>query len=216
MVCTWQAAELRARARTKWPVRQRHENGAGGKGGRSAETTDWPGHTQVHRKSIDQILKMPVNVQCCLALTGGYIVTVCGVAASVLRLGLENNLRVEREQRQSLQKALQREQDNSVELRTQLQQLQGLHEVSQEAMHACMHAPWQHSKRNLYLTSLLLSGEKGTAEFEGGEAAAAAEMRAAGTDPAGDGPAPQPVSAALASFHQPMSSLGSLWSSSFY
>lgn len=57
---------------------------------------------------------------------------MCGVAASVLRLGLENNLRVEREQRQTLQKALQREQDNSVELRTQLQQLQGLHEVSQE------------------------------------------------------------------------------------
>lgn len=82
---------------------------------------------------------MPVNVQCCLVLTGGYIVTVYGVAASVLRLGLENNLRVEREQRQSLQKALQREQDNSVELRTQLQQLQGLHEVSQEAMHACNH-----------------------------------------------------------------------------
>lgn len=149
---------------------------------------------------------MPVNFQCCLALTGGYIVTVYGVAASVLRLGLENNLRVEREQRQSLQKALQREQDNSVELRTQLQQLQGLHEVSQEAMHAS----WQHSKCNLYLTSLLLSGEKGTAEFEGGEAAAAAEMRAAGTDPAGDGPAPQPVSAAFTSFHQPMSSLGSL------
>lgn len=43
-----------------------------------------------------------------------------------LRLGLENELRVEREQRQGLQKALQREQDNSVELRTQLQQLQGL------------------------------------------------------------------------------------------
>ncbi|XP_028271492.1 RUN and FYVE domain-containing protein 1 [Parambassis ranga] len=44
-----------------------------------------------------------------------------------LRLGLENELCTEREQRQSLQKALQREQDNSVELRTQLQQLQGLH-----------------------------------------------------------------------------------------
>lgn len=43
-----------------------------------------------------------------------------------LRLGLENELRVEREKRQSLQKALQREQDNSAELRTQLQQLQGL------------------------------------------------------------------------------------------
>lgn len=56
----------------------------------------------------------------------------CDVAASVLRLGLEMDLRVEREQRQSLQKSLQREQDNSVELRTQLQQLQGLHEVSGE------------------------------------------------------------------------------------
>uniref|UniRef100_A0A671U7A2 RUN and FYVE domain containing 1 n=1 Tax=Sparus aurata TaxID=8175 RepID=A0A671U7A2_SPAAU len=43
-----------------------------------------------------------------------------------LRLGLENELRTEREQRQSLQKSLQREQDNSIELRTQLQQLQGL------------------------------------------------------------------------------------------
>uniref|UniRef100_A0A3B4XC05 RUN and FYVE domain containing 1 n=1 Tax=Seriola lalandi dorsalis TaxID=1841481 RepID=A0A3B4XC05_SERLL len=41
-------------------------------------------------------------------------------------LGLENELRTEREHRQSLQKALQREQDNSIELRTQLQQLQGL------------------------------------------------------------------------------------------
>lgn len=54
------------------------------------------------------------------------------MAASALRLGLENDLRAEREQRQSLQKSLQREQDNSVELRTQLQQLQGLHEVSGE------------------------------------------------------------------------------------
>lgn len=49
---------------------------------------------------------------------------------SFLRLGLETELRTEREQRQSLQRALQREQDNSVELRTQLQQLQGLHTVS--------------------------------------------------------------------------------------
>uniref|UniRef100_A0A668AER4 RUN and FYVE domain containing 1 n=1 Tax=Myripristis murdjan TaxID=586833 RepID=A0A668AER4_9TELE len=48
----------------------------------------------------------------------------------VSRLGLENELRTEKEQRQSMQKALQREQDNSVELRTQLQQLQGLHAVS--------------------------------------------------------------------------------------
>uniref|UniRef100_A0A668ASV6 RUN and FYVE domain containing 1 n=1 Tax=Myripristis murdjan TaxID=586833 RepID=A0A668ASV6_9TELE len=47
----------------------------------------------------------------------------------VSRLGLENELRTEKEQRQSMQKALQREQDNSVELRTQLQQLQGLHAV---------------------------------------------------------------------------------------
>uniref|UniRef100_A0A3Q3H089 RUN and FYVE domain containing 1 n=1 Tax=Labrus bergylta TaxID=56723 RepID=A0A3Q3H089_9LABR len=48
------------------------------------------------------------------------------------RLGLENELRSEREQRQSLQKALQREQDNSIELRTQLQQLQGLHTELQD------------------------------------------------------------------------------------
>ncbi|XP_076018832.1 RUN and FYVE domain-containing protein 1 [Genypterus blacodes] len=44
-----------------------------------------------------------------------------------LRVGLENDLRTEREERQGMQKALQREQDNSMELRTQLQQLQGLH-----------------------------------------------------------------------------------------
>lgn len=49
-----------------------------------------------------------------------------------LRAGLENDLRAEREQRQSLQKALQREQDNSSELRTQLQQLQGLHSELQD------------------------------------------------------------------------------------
>ncbi|KAG7241863.1 hypothetical protein INR49_024833 [Caranx melampygus] len=49
-----------------------------------------------------------------------------------LRAGLENELRTEREQRQSLQKALQREQDNSIELRTQLQQLQGLHTELQD------------------------------------------------------------------------------------
>ncbi|XP_056238827.1 RUN and FYVE domain-containing protein 1 [Seriola aureovittata] len=49
-----------------------------------------------------------------------------------LRLGLENELRTEREHRQSLQKALQREQDNSIELRTQLQQLQGLHTELQD------------------------------------------------------------------------------------
>uniref|UniRef100_A0A3B4U0W1 RUN and FYVE domain containing 1 n=1 Tax=Seriola dumerili TaxID=41447 RepID=A0A3B4U0W1_SERDU len=47
-------------------------------------------------------------------------------------LGLENELRTEREHRQSLQKALQREQDNSIELRTQLQQLQGLHTELQD------------------------------------------------------------------------------------
>ncbi|XP_035982861.1 RUN and FYVE domain-containing protein 1 isoform X2 [Fundulus heteroclitus] len=49
-----------------------------------------------------------------------------------LRAGLENELRAEREQRQSMQKALQREQDNSSELRTQLQQLQGLHTELQD------------------------------------------------------------------------------------
>lgn len=51
------------------------------------------------------------------------------------RLGLENELRTEREQRQILQKALQREQDNSIELRTQLQQLQGLHTELQDLKH---------------------------------------------------------------------------------
>lgn len=51
------------------------------------------------------------------------------------RLGLENELRSEREQRQNLQKTLQREQDNSTELRTQLQQLQGLHSVSISQTH---------------------------------------------------------------------------------
>lgn len=49
-----------------------------------------------------------------------------------LRLGLENALCTEREERQCLQKALQREQDNSAELRTQLQQLQGLHTELEE------------------------------------------------------------------------------------
>lgn len=52
----------------------------------------------------------------------------------VFRVGLENELRAEREQRQNLQKSLQREQDNSIELRTQLQQLQGLHVVSSRSM----------------------------------------------------------------------------------
>ncbi|XP_067103824.1 RUN and FYVE domain-containing protein 1 isoform X1 [Osmerus mordax] len=49
-----------------------------------------------------------------------------------LRLGLESDLRSEKEERQSLQRALQREQDNSTELRTQLQQLQGLHTELQD------------------------------------------------------------------------------------
>ncbi|XP_059377901.1 RUN and FYVE domain-containing protein 1-like [Carassius carassius] len=43
-----------------------------------------------------------------------------------LRAGLESELSVEKEQRQSLQRKLHREQDNSAELCTQLQQLQGL------------------------------------------------------------------------------------------
>uniref|UniRef100_A0A8C7HY20 RUN and FYVE domain containing 1 n=1 Tax=Oncorhynchus kisutch TaxID=8019 RepID=A0A8C7HY20_ONCKI len=47
-----------------------------------------------------------------------------------LRLGLESDLCSEKEQRQAIQRALQREQDNSTELRTQLQQIQGLHTVS--------------------------------------------------------------------------------------
>uniref|UniRef100_A0A8D3DIZ3 RUN and FYVE domain containing 1 n=1 Tax=Scophthalmus maximus TaxID=52904 RepID=A0A8D3DIZ3_SCOMX len=54
------------------------------------------------------------------------------VSCSVHRLGLETELRTEKEQRQSLQKALQREQDNSMEFRTQLQQLQGLNTELQE------------------------------------------------------------------------------------
>ena len=69
----------------------------------------------------------------------------------MLRLGLENELRTEREQRQGLQKALQREQDNSVELRTQLQQLQGLHTVSvtlaQELSVSQLRKRSHHSKR---------------------------------------------------------------------
>uniref|UniRef100_A0A674E105 RUN and FYVE domain containing 1 n=1 Tax=Salmo trutta TaxID=8032 RepID=A0A674E105_SALTR len=47
-----------------------------------------------------------------------------------LRLGLESDLCSEKEQRQAIQRALQREQDNSTELRTQLQQIQGLHTVT--------------------------------------------------------------------------------------
>ncbi|KAB5570938.1 hypothetical protein PHYPO_G00219230 [Pangasianodon hypophthalmus] len=43
-----------------------------------------------------------------------------------LRAGLEAELSREKEQRQNLQRDLQHEQDNSAELRTQLQQLQGL------------------------------------------------------------------------------------------
>uniref|UniRef100_A0A673VSS1 RUN and FYVE domain containing 1 n=1 Tax=Salmo trutta TaxID=8032 RepID=A0A673VSS1_SALTR len=49
-----------------------------------------------------------------------------------LRLGLESDLRSEKEQRQAIQRALQREQDNSTELRTQLQQIQGLHTELQD------------------------------------------------------------------------------------
>lgn len=56
--------------------------------------------------------------------------TCSQMVSLVFRVGLENELRAEREQRQNLQKSLQREQDNSIELRTQLQQLQGLHVVS--------------------------------------------------------------------------------------
>uniref|UniRef100_A0A8C2KV56 RUN and FYVE domain containing 1 n=1 Tax=Cyprinus carpio TaxID=7962 RepID=A0A8C2KV56_CYPCA len=43
-----------------------------------------------------------------------------------LRAGLESELSTEKEQRQNMQRELHREQDNSAELRTQLQQLQGL------------------------------------------------------------------------------------------
>uniref|UniRef100_A0A4W5RD70 RUN and FYVE domain containing 1 n=1 Tax=Hucho hucho TaxID=62062 RepID=A0A4W5RD70_9TELE len=49
-----------------------------------------------------------------------------------LRLGLESDLCSEKEQRQAIQRALQREQDNSSELRTQLQQIQGLHTELQD------------------------------------------------------------------------------------
>uniref|UniRef100_A0A672R0H5 RUN and FYVE domain containing 1 n=1 Tax=Sinocyclocheilus grahami TaxID=75366 RepID=A0A672R0H5_SINGR len=45
---------------------------------------------------------------------------------SPFRAGLESELSTEKEQRQNLQRELHREQDNSTELRTQLQQLQGL------------------------------------------------------------------------------------------
>uniref|UniRef100_A0A673LD99 RUN and FYVE domain-containing protein 1-like n=1 Tax=Sinocyclocheilus rhinocerous TaxID=307959 RepID=A0A673LD99_9TELE len=45
---------------------------------------------------------------------------------SLFRAGLESELSTEKEQRQNLQRELHREQDNSAELRTQLQQLQGL------------------------------------------------------------------------------------------
>ncbi|MBN3305943.1 RUFY1 protein, partial [Amia calva] len=43
-----------------------------------------------------------------------------------LRLGLESELKSEKEQRQGLQRELQRERDTSTQLRTQLQQLEGL------------------------------------------------------------------------------------------
>nr|XP_046178876.1 RUN and FYVE domain-containing protein 1-like isoform X2 [Oncorhynchus gorbuscha] len=49
-----------------------------------------------------------------------------------LRLGLESDLCSEKEQRQAIQRALQIEQDNSTELRTQLQQIQGLHTELQD------------------------------------------------------------------------------------
>uniref|UniRef100_A0A8D3DT10 RUN and FYVE domain containing 1 n=1 Tax=Scophthalmus maximus TaxID=52904 RepID=A0A8D3DT10_SCOMX len=61
-----------------------------------------------------------------------YVLCRVTVSCSVHRLGLETELRTEKEQRQSLQKALQREQDNSMEFRTQLQQLQGLNTELQE------------------------------------------------------------------------------------
>ncbi|XP_042181900.1 RUN and FYVE domain-containing protein 1 isoform X1 [Oncorhynchus tshawytscha] len=49
-----------------------------------------------------------------------------------LRLSLESDLCSEKKQRQAIQRALQREQDNSTELRTQLQQIQGLHTELQD------------------------------------------------------------------------------------
>uniref|UniRef100_A0A671LU63 RUN and FYVE domain-containing protein 1-like n=1 Tax=Sinocyclocheilus anshuiensis TaxID=1608454 RepID=A0A671LU63_9TELE len=50
--------------------------------------------------------------------------------------GLESELSAEKEQRQNLQRELHREQDNSAELRTQLQQLQGLQTVRYTAASA--------------------------------------------------------------------------------
>ncbi|XP_016332467.1 RUN and FYVE domain-containing protein 1-like isoform X2 [Sinocyclocheilus anshuiensis] len=53
-----------------------------------------------------------------------------------LGAGLESELSAEKEQRQNLQRELHREQDNSAELRTQLQQLQGLQTVRYTAASA--------------------------------------------------------------------------------
>ncbi|XP_014054310.1 RUN and FYVE domain-containing protein 1 isoform X1 [Salmo salar] len=58
--------------------------------------------------------------------------TRCDPLPCLPRLGLESDLRSEKEQRQAIQRALQREQDNSTELRTQLQQIQGLHTELQD------------------------------------------------------------------------------------
>uniref|UniRef100_A0A8L0DVJ1 RUN and FYVE domain containing 1 n=1 Tax=Oncorhynchus mykiss TaxID=8022 RepID=A0A8L0DVJ1_ONCMY len=56
----------------------------------------------------------------------------CDPLPCLPRLGLESDLCSEKEQRQAIQRALQREQDNSTELRTQLQQIQGLHTELQD------------------------------------------------------------------------------------
>ncbi|XP_070994213.1 RUN and FYVE domain-containing protein 1-like isoform X2 [Oncorhynchus clarkii lewisi] len=56
----------------------------------------------------------------------------CDPLPCLPRLGLESDLCNEKEQRQAIQRALQREQDNSTELRTQLQQIQGLHTELQD------------------------------------------------------------------------------------
>lgn len=63
------------------------------------------------------------------------------LCCSLARLSLESDLRAEKEQRQHMQRELQREQDNSAELRTQLQQLQGLQKVCVRAGLRASHGP---------------------------------------------------------------------------
>ncbi|KAG7267470.1 hypothetical protein CRUP_007960 [Coryphaenoides rupestris] len=76
-----------------------------------------------------------------------------------LRLGLETELRGEKEQRQSLQRALQREQDNSSELRTQLQQLQGLHMEKTHLQQRCEQQEQALQEMGLHLSQSKLKME---------------------------------------------------------